>query len=185
MAPMSMERMFDDLEGRFDHLESLDMRAMSDELARAERAQVSLADRFRAAAGRLVRVHLAADLAVDGAIEDSGEEWVRLRPSGEAGIALVPMARIALVEGLPQRARPVSDAVGRRPFGLGHELRGIARDRSLVRLRTDAGTCHGRLRAVGADALDLRTSPTGEAVRVSAGRDVLVPFSALVLVQVL
>lgn len=182
---MSMERMFDDLEGRFAHLESLDMRAVSDELARAERAQVRLADRFRAAIGRPVRLHLAGPLAVEGLLEESGEDWALLRPPAEAGPALVLLDRVALVEGLAQRAKPRSDSVMERPRTLGAVLRGIARDRSLVRLHTSGGSFHGRLRSVGADALDVRTSPTGEGARVPGGQDVVVPFGALLVLQVL
>jgi len=177
--------MFDDLEGRFEHMESLEMRALSDELARTERAQVHLADRFRAAVARPLRLHLDGGLTVEGLLEDSGEDWVRLRPPAEPGPAIVLLDRIVLVEGLRQRARPRSESLAQRPRSLGAVLRGIARDRSLVRLHTRIGSCHGRLRGVGADALDVRTSPTGESTRLPGGQDIVLPLGGLLVVQVL
>ncbi|MFC0674496.1 hypothetical protein [Brachybacterium hainanense] len=180
---MSLGRMFDDLEGRFAHLEGLDMRAMSDELARAERSQVQLADRFRAAQSRPVGIHLDGGIRVDGIVDEVGEGWVLLRAAVEGGRSLVPMPRIAMVEGLTARARPAEESRASLPRGIGHVLRRLARDRSLVRIRTDGGSCHGRIRAVGADALDVLTSPTGEASRVPGRQEIVVPFAALLLLQ--
>lgn len=157
---MRFDRIFDDLEGRMEHLEGEERRAMTQELTRAERAQVALADRLRAAVDRRVALRLSGGISTEGSVEAVGADWVRLR--GAAGARCwVPLAHAVIVEGLPPRSAPPASS-RLSPPSLGHELRRLAQDRATVRLATSAGTVVGRIAAVGADALDIRQLPTGE-----------------------
>src|SRR5690625_1065819 len=76
---MRFDRIFGDLEGRFVHQEQEEIRAVSEELARAERAQLALADRLRAAGDRPITIHLEQDLRVTGSVEEVGWDWLELR----------------------------------------------------------------------------------------------------------
>lgn len=69
------------------------------------------------------------------------------------------------------------------PLGLGSVLREIARDRSVVRLETSGGAVTGRIAAVGADALDIRSLPTGEPTTVPGSTRITVAFAALQALQ--
>lgn len=183
MGSMRFERIFDDLEGQFAHHERQEMRAVSEDLTRAERAQLTLYDRLRGSDGAVLTLHLGTSTRVRGAVELVGDGWVVLREASRAGMLLVPVRRIALVEGLPGRARPGStEAVRKLP--LGALLRRIARDRATVRAETAAGTLVGRISAVGADAFDLQTIPTGESSAVPGSGRVTVVLDALTVMRI-
>jgi hypothetical protein len=167
---MRFERIFEDLEGRLEHHEQQEVRAVSEDLARAERAQLTLADRLRGAEERL-----------SGTVQEVGAEWVGLRESRSAQRAVVPLGAIGIVEGLSSRARPAEESL-RSPLGLGSVLREIARDRSVVRLETTAGTVLGRIAAVGADALDVLSLPTGESSSVPGSARLTVTTASLLAV---
>src|SRR5699024_4804072 len=85
--------------------------------------------------------------------------------------------------GLSDRARPREEAL-RPPRSLGSVLRGIARDRGVVRLETRAGRLTGRIAAVGADALDVDQLPTGErSSSVTGAARLTVAMSALLVIR--
>ncbi|WP_114855875.1 hypothetical protein [Brachybacterium sp. YJGR34] len=178
---MRFERIFDDLEGRFAHHEQEEMRAVSEDLTRAERAQLTLADRLRGAGGRPLILHVGASLRLSGAVADVGEHWVALTDRADGRRAVVPLAGIGFIEGLPTRARPAEETL-RSALGLGSILREIARDRSVVRVETTAGGIVGRIAAVGADAVDVHSLPTGEATAMPGSQRLTVAMSALLAV---
>ena len=178
---MRFERIFDDLEGQFAHHRQEEVRAVSEELTRAEQAQLTLADRLRGAEDQRVTLHLGPALRVAGTVQDVGAGWVSLAGEGGRLRAVTPLAAIALMEGLPSRALPMGDAV-LSPLGLGSILREIARDRSVVRVETAAGGVIGRIAAVGADTLDVRTLPTGEPTPVPGSARITVSTAALLAV---
>src|SRR5699024_1640329 len=124
---------------------------------------------------------LGPALRVAGTVQDVGAGWVSLAGEGGRLRAVTPLAAIALMEGLPSRARPMGDAV-LSPLGLGSILREIARDRSVVRVETAAGGVIGRIAAVGADTLDVRTLPTGEPTPVPGSARTTVSTPALLAV---
>ncbi|MGO1389773.1 MAG: hypothetical protein ACTHUZ_06620, partial [Brachybacterium alimentarium] len=101
---MRFERIFDDLEGRFEHQEREEMRAVAEDLARAERAQLSLADRLRGAGRSVLTLHVGTDLRLEGLVEEVGEAWVALRDPESSQRAVIPMPAVSLVQGLPARA---------------------------------------------------------------------------------
>ncbi|MBK0332199.1 hypothetical protein I8D64_12410 [Brachybacterium sp. MASK1Z-5] len=175
---MSLERMFEDLESRMDHLESEERRAVTEELTRAERAQVLVLDRLRGAVGHDIRAHLRDGAVVGGEIVEVGADWVRLRSRADARSTWAVLGAIVLLEDLPDRVRePGSTRL--RPPGLGTALRALARDRALVHVRTAAGEMQGRISGVGQDALDLRLLPSGEQRPASRARGVTILLSGI------
>ncbi|MGY5765957.1 hypothetical protein ACXET9_12235 [Brachybacterium sp. DNPG3] len=176
---MRFERIFDDLEGQFAHGQQEEIRAVSEDLARAERAQVHLADRLRGASGAEVSLVIGASIRLSGRVERCGEDWMLLEEHGHRRV-LVPLAAISTLQGLPARARPVSDALGGRPSLLS-ALRSLARDRRAVLVETAAGRSTGRISGVGADWMGFSLLPTGE-VRSGATGALTIPLSALLLI---
>lgn len=178
-----MDGMFEDLEGRLAHLEDQQMRATAEDLARAERSQVALVDRLRAAEGLPLVVHLAVGGSVEGPVAEIGRTWMMLGREHDRGArAVIPLSQVTSIEGLPARARPApASPLGARP--LTSVLRRIARDRSLVRVQTPAATLPGRLASVGEDFVDIVSLPTGERGAVAGGGISTIPLAAIVLVS--
>src|SRR5699024_5437218 len=143
------------LEGQFAHHRQEEVRAVSEELTRAEQAQLTLADRLRGAKDQRVTLHLGPALRVAGTVQDVGAGWVSLAGEGGRLRAVTPLAAIP---------------------------REIARDRSVVRVETAAGGVIGRVAAVGADTLDVRTLPTGEPPPVPGSARITVSTAALLAV---
>lgn len=180
---VSMDGMFEDLEGRLAHLEDQQIRAEAEELARAERSQVSLRDRLRAADGMRLVVHLVDGSSVAGPLAELGADWLLLGEDPGAGTrVLVPLAAVTTVEGLPARVRPETHT-RIPPRSLGSVLRRAVRDRESVRIRTLGGTVSGALVSSGEDFIDLAGRPPGEpAARSGRGTLLTVPVGAVVVI---
>lgn len=181
---MDFDRIFDDLEGRLVHLEGEELRATSEELARAERAQVTLEDRFRAAVGTDLTLRLTEGTDVVGTLAESGPEWLWLELRESAGRALVPVAAVDLVIGLTLRARPAPPS-RRRPPSLASRLRELARDREVLRIETSSGAVRGRIETVGQDAVDVIGRPADDGPGSGRGTHLSIPLRSLQLVLVL
>lgn len=179
---MRFERIFEDLEGQFAHHREEEIRAVSEELTRAERARLTLADRLRGAQQRRLTLHLATAVRVAGIVQEVGPDWVVLSDGAGTARAVVPLAAVGVIDGLSPRARPAEESL-LSPLGLGAVLREIARDRSVVRCETTAGTLVGRIAAVGADSLDLRPVPTGESTVASGSSLLTIATSALLVLR--
>lgn len=179
---MRFERIFDDLEGQFAHHQQEEVRAVSEELTRAELSQLTLADRLRGAEDQRLTLHLGPALRVGGVVQEVGAGWAALAAEGGRRSAVVPLSAIVMVEGLPPRVRLPEESL-RSPRGIGSVLREIARDRSLVHLETRGGAVTGRIASVGADALDLRSLPTGESTVVPGSARITVTLDALLVAQ--
>lgn len=157
-AVVRWERLFADLEAQLAAARAADDRVTLRELVRAELATVALADRLRAAVGSSIALHVGnlpgeRDAVVRGEVVDVGAGWV-LIGSPPAQQALVPMAVVVAVGGLPVDVAPPAGPVESR-IGLGHALRALARDRVQVRVYTPARQLTGRLDRVGADHVDV------------------------------
>lgn len=174
---MRFDRVFEDLEGQMAHLEQEEIRAVSEDLTRAERAQLALADRLRGALGSQIVVLLGESARVHGTVADSGSDWVLLEGAGQRR-ALVPLHAICALQGLPPRARPPAPSIP-PPASLTGRLRALARDRRAVLAETAAGRMTGRISAVGADWMEMRILPTGEAAAGAAGSVVTIPVRSL------
>lgn len=158
---MRFEKIFEDLEGRFEYHEREHMRATAEDLARAERAELTLSDRLRGSHGQDVTVYTGPSLQWRGDVQEVGPDWLGLRARRSSSTVVIPLASVDLVRGLSVRARPAPS--GTLPaLGLGSVLRSLARDRAVLRIETAGGPVTGRIAAVGADWIDLQHLPTGE-----------------------
>lgn len=175
---MRWSSLFADLEAQLEAAESRERLAAVPELTRAERAGVALADRLRAGTSAPLRLTLRGGEVVSGRLVDVTPQWVLLED--DAREHLVPAAAVALVSGLPSTAAPPASGVVRR-LTLGHALRAVARDRSVVRVRVDGGSVLGRVDGVGRDHLDV-TLVQQDSGRPS-GERCAVPWSALLVLS--
>lgn len=162
---MRWEALFEDLEGQFSAAEAAGFEGDVASLAEAERGSIALSSRVAASAGAAVGIVTRGGHRVSGQIVDAANEWLLV----EAGAAqtLVPLAAIAGVTGLSSRATESGGV--RRRLGLGHALRGLARERATVRLTCGPTTRPGQLISVGHDFVDfLADGGPVEAVPISA-----------------
>ena len=149
---MRWDALFADLELQLDAAAARDLAAEVADRTRQETSSVTLVDRLRAAPGVEVVLTTRSGAPVRGVVSEVGPAWVLL---GEgAREHLVPLASLAAVSGLPGGAVSES-SVARRRLGLAHALRGVSRDRSVVRVVAGPTTLLGRLDAVGADHVDV------------------------------
>lgn len=180
---MRWDALFADLEAQLDAADD-DLVAMHAERVRAEVASVELRDRLRAGLGQRVALRLAGGGPVDGALRAAGPDWLLVEEV--AGEALVPLAAVVLINGLTRSLAAPAGAVEGR-LGLASALRGVARDRSAVRvaLRDQGGdVLTGTVDRVGADHLDLARHAVDEPRRPGVVRGVVtVPLAALACVR--
>ena len=173
---MRWEALFADMEAQLDAVRTADLAAEVAELTRAERATVGLSDRLRAARGSPVTVRLHGGEHISGLLVDVAHQWFLLDDRGRR--ALVPCAAVAAVRGLTRHSAAAAGAVERR-LTLGHALRALARDRSVVQVATDGGELTGRVDRVGADHLDLAVGHE----ETRGGEPWAVPFAAIRVVR--
>ena len=190
---MRWDQLFADLEAQLAVLERAELAGEVAEHTRAERAQVLLADRLLAAVGEPVRLQLQGLGWLDVRLRDLGKDWLLVEVEG-AGTAvgrsalsaqvLAPTAAVSAVEGLGRRADPDRTGASRR-FGLGHALRGISRDRAVVRVHDIGGDhCTGTVDRVLADHLDLARHPDDGVARPGEVRGIRsIPFASLAAVR--
>ncbi|PWJ54823.1 hypothetical protein SAMN06264364_10527 [Quadrisphaera granulorum] len=176
---MRWDALFADLEAQLDAAAD-DVAAMHAERVRAEVAGVELRDRLRAAPGQRLVVRLDGGSSVEGVLSAAGPDWLLVREA--TGEALVPLAAVALLQGLTRSlAAPPGVVEGR--LGLASALRGLARDRSPVTVWLRGHpplVLTGTVDRVGADHLDLAQHPVDEPRRQGAVRGVVVvPVGAL------
>lgn len=177
---MRWTHLFADLSAQLD----ADDRAARDadvaELTRAYAAGSTLVDRMHAAIGSEVTLHVCVGDPVAGRVEAVSAEWVLLSVAGHQ--VVVPLEAVDHVRGLgPGASVPVAGVASR--LSLGHVLRGLARDRTVVHVRTRHTSLAGRIERVGADHVDLVAAPAwGERGGADGALRTLVPVGAIVLV---
>lgn len=142
------------MEAQLAHEAAAELRAEVADLARAERATVTLVERMKAQGVSPLQLTVTDGSVVTGALIDVAQQWLLVAEHGRTGEVLVPTRAMTAVRGLSARAGEDAGAVTRR-LGLGHALRAIARDRAAVELRTMSGTFTGTVDHVAADHLDL------------------------------
>jgi hypothetical protein len=182
---MRWDGLFSDLEAQAEQLDRLERAAEIDERARIEVGKVRLVDRLRPALGTMLRLRCVADVSVTGALRQVGPDWLLLDegPNRETVVVLatvVSVAGLGRLSGPPQAGSVVSSRLA-----LGHVLRGIARDRSPVRINlTDGSLAEGTIDRVGADFAELAAHGAGELRRRAEVREVLaLPTAALVALR--
>lgn len=168
---MRWERLFADLEARLEAGERAAVEGETADLVRAERARLVLRDRLRAHVGESLRWSLVTgDPALTGRLLDVGADWVLV--ASESGELLIPIAAVQCVSGLSRFTAPEAGEVARR-LGMGVILRGLARDRALVRVRLRGEQrVTGTIDRVGVDHFDIAVHPDDEPRRDRAVREV-------------
>lgn len=174
---MRWSALFADMELQLEAADRHDRDQAVADLTRAERASVGLSDRLRSCVGLDLRVTLRDGTLVGGSVRDVGPAWLLLVDAPRE--CLVPFGAVATVAGLPAFSAP-PDGVALRRLGLGHALRAVARDRTVVRVATTAGETVGRIDGVGADHVDVALVHPDSGRPTGARRTVA--FGALLLV---
>jgi hypothetical protein len=179
------EALFADLETQAAALDIAERAVEVEERTRIEVGRIRLLDRLRPAVGADVRLRCSGDGGVAGRLVRIGPDWLLVREeSGRE--AVVVTAGVLSVSGLGRMsAIPESESVVESRLGLRHALRGIARDRSPVRISLcDGTTVDGTLDRLGADFVEIAQHPAGEPRRRDQVREVaVVPLSALAVVR--
>lgn len=176
---MRWHRLFADLEAQADAEERLDGAARTADLQRAEMAGITHADRLRNARACEVALALQDGTRIAGVLTEVADEWLLLDVAGRE--VVVPSAAVDVVDGLPVRASQGGGVAAR--LGLGHVLRGLARDRAVVVVRTRGGSLTGRIARVGRDHLDLEAAGLGDGDGRGLARSSSVRFAALLSVS--
>ncbi|MFI7586670.1 hypothetical protein ACIB24_06295 [Spongisporangium articulatum] len=183
---MRWDRLFDDLEARFEAEQRAEADGELAELIRAEYAGVSLVDRLRAQLGGRVGWWLREAATFDAELIELGKDWVLLRRAQVE--LLVPLAAVVGLRGLARPASAGSGPLARR-LAIGSVLRRLARDRVEVSMRLVGAGGHGEvvgtIDRVGADHLDVAEHPSGTFRRADQVVQVrTVPLAAVVWVAV-
>jgi hypothetical protein len=182
---MRWDDLFRDLEAQLDAAEAAELDAEVADRTRREAALLTLVDRTRAALGHPVVVRVLGAGAVDGRLADVGSQWLLIAEAGGREV-LVPWSAVLSLGGL----RAWSDVPGSAGqvfarLGLGHALRGIARDRLPVQVwLTDGSVVSGTVDRVGADFVEVTEHGSGEVRRRGDVTGVrTIPLAALALVR--
>jgi hypothetical protein len=182
---MRWDALFADLDAQAEALARAERAAEIDERARSEVAALGLLERLRPAVGAGVRLQCAGALTLSGVLGRVGPNWLLL-DEGAGREALVALAALHGVSGLSRlSAAPDSMPIVESRLGLGHVLRGVARDRSPVRIcRVDGSVVDATIDRVGADFLEAALHPAAEPRRRSEVREViLIPYAALAAIR--
>jgi hypothetical protein len=160
-AAMRWQRLFDDLEMQLDAAHRQDFEAEVADRTRRELALVHMADRLAGAAGRAVQLTVTGVGVVVGTIARTGDGWLLLA-DGSGRDVVVRLDAVIGATGLPAAAATEPGRLESK-LGLGHLLRGIARDRTAVVIGlVDGSSVEGTIDRVGADFVDLAVHPLDE-----------------------
>ena len=183
VRPMRWEELFRDLEGQLEAAERSALVAEVAGLTRAEEARTDLLRRLVPAVGHPVALHVHGLGALNGRLVAVAAQWLLVQEAPSRQV-LVPRHSLLAVAGLATATAPAADGGPARVherLGLGHALRGLARDRAGVTVVLVDGTAlHGTFDRVGADYAELAEHQVGEARRRGSVRLVRsLPFSAM------
>ena len=182
---MRWDDLFDDLAAQAAAMETAERAGEVGERTRIELGALGLDERLRAALGDRLRVLIAGRLTVSGTLQRIGADWLLLEESAGRE-ALVALPAVMTISGLSRSAAvPGSGGAVHARLTLRHALRGIARDRSGVRLYLREGTViDATVDRVGGDFLDAALHAPGEPRRRGEVREVqVVPIGAIAAVR--
>jgi hypothetical protein len=175
--------LFDDLESQLTAAERAAIEDQAGDLARAEQALLTLADRLRPHHGA-VELLLTCGVRVKGRPVEVAKDWLALdaRPRS----FLVPLQSIVTIAGLNRDARTEVSRV-RRELTLGSALRALARGRATVTCHVDAGRVEallvsGVIDVVGRDYVEIARAGDDWGRRQPEGT-IVIPFAALIAVS--
>ena len=188
---MRWDELFADLESQVAAALDAELSAEVADRVRSENARAGLAERLAGAVGNEVRVTALGGAATTGTLRRTGPDWLLVAEGGGSDV-VVPLASVGVVTGLTGAvAPPGGGGVVAARLGLGHVLRGIARDRlSVVVDLVDGTSTGGTVQRVGRDHLDLsvagspRMRDTGDEPRAGrGGGSWTVPMSAVAMLR--
>jgi len=199
---MRWDRLFSDLEARFDEIADSEAVAEMPDRQRVAVGAVGLTQRLGGSLGQPIRVRVAGGTAVGGVLSRVGPDWLLLG-EGQGRDVLIATRAIGLVEGLTAAtALPLSSVALR--LDLRHAVRGLARDRSPVVVLVGGGAPSGSTGAaesgtaltgteitgtidrVGADFAEIAVHAAWEPRRAATVRSVvLVPLGAILMIRAL
>jgi hypothetical protein len=192
---MRWDAIFADLEGQADALAVAERAAEVETRTRGEIGRLALVDRLRAAIDAPLRLRISGGVAVSGRLLRAAPEWLLVDEGGGREV-VVASAHLLTVRGLGRySAVPGSGSVIDSRLGLASALRGIARDRTAVRLHLAAAaagegssasalTLDATLDRVGADFVEVAAHGAGEVRRRDEVREIeLVPLRAVAAVR--
>lgn len=176
---MRWEELFADLEAQAEALSVAERAAEVAELTRLEASRLDLAGRLRPAVGTGITVRCLGGTVLSGRLGAVGTGWLLL-DEGAGREALLATAALTSVAGLGRVTGAAGSVVDAR-LGIGHVLRGVARDRSVLRIcLTDSRVLDGTLDRVGSDYLEFAVHAAGEPRRHGQVREVLMlPVTAV------
>jgi len=179
------DALFADLEAQAAAAGAAERAAEVEERTRGELAALGTVDRLRAADGTALRLRIAGARSLTGVVRRVGPDWLLL--AEDAGReAIVPLAAVLGVRGLSRySAVPATAGAVASRLGLRSALRGLARDRSPLRLElTDGTDLSATIDRVGGDFVEVAVHAAGEPRRRHDVAEVeLVPFAALAAVR--
>lgn len=186
---MRWDGLFADLEAQAEALTQAERAAEVETRTRDEVGRLTVHDRLRAAVGSPLQLAFLGGHLVRGTLTRVGVQWLLVDVGGGREVVGVN-AQLRSVRGLGRvSAVPGSAGLVESRLGLRQVLRGIARDRSPLRLHLAGGTDAGApwtsvdatLDRVGADFVEVATHPAGEVRRRTDVREIeLIPLTALV-----
>ncbi|WP_420121119.1 hypothetical protein [Nakamurella sp.] len=191
---MRWERLFDELEGRFDELADEQAAQERPDRERVAIGGVTAVERLSGALDHPVRLGLAGGATVAGRLRAVGPDWL-LVVEGPDRDCVVPWRSVTVVHGLTSATGPAPSGLDLR-LDLRHALRGLARDRAPVQVGLAGWTggeasvagasaeLTGTIDRVGADFVEVALHAAWESRRRAAVRSVaLVPLAAVLLVR--
>jgi hypothetical protein len=198
---MRWDRLFADLEGRYDEIGAAEAAA---ELADRQRVAIGSVRAIQRLAGSLdqpIRIRLAGGAPIGGVLRTVGPDWLLL-VEGPARECIVALSAATAIEGLTAATAPEMTGLAMR-LDLRRALRGLARDRSPVAIaltgwlgglagptaaagppQSGSAEVIGTIDRVGADFIEVAVHAAWEPRRAGTVRSVaLVPISAIMLVR--
>jgi hypothetical protein len=172
---MRWEGLFADLEAQADALANAERGAQIEERTRYEAGRLGLVDRLRPALGLPLKLRCRGGVGLAGELRQVSLEWLLLdEVSGRE--AVVALSTVTSLAGLGRlSAAPNTMGVVESKLGLRHILRGVARDRSVLRVHLiDETVVDGTIDRVGSDFVEIAVHAAGEIRRQSEVREVLV-----------
>jgi len=184
-VPMRWNALFDDLEGQAAAIAQAELEGRVDARIRHEVGQLNLIDRLRPTVGASLSLRTSGGAWVIGTVTRVGSEWLLL--AEDAGReAVVALGALTAVSGVGRlSAGPDSMTVVESRLGLRHVLRGLARDRSTLRIHlSDSQILDGTIDRVGADFIEVAEHAAGEVRRRDEVRRVsIVAISAIAVIR--
>ncbi len=190
---MRWERLFSDLDARFDDLVDAETMSEMRDRERVAAGAIRMVERVGGAVGQPIRIRTTVGIAVTGTLSTVGPDWLLVQ-EGPGREALLAHGAITVVEGLSSATGAMVKGLELR-LNLRYALRGLARDRSPVALVVPGGSGEptplfteitGTIDRAGADFVEVALHAPWEPRRSASVRSVvLVPLSAVVLVRAL